>query len=216
MRNKRRWIELGKDALLVLLTLTAVYLLSMTPQIKPRHQHLKSCLMVLKYRFALTVALYRISVKKLSKVMSNPTLSLNPLVKPPAFSNLPKNLQTKPPKKLPLPLAKCVVAPAAPSLLMPNQNSAAQSLAQFQTVIVVSFFTTAKMFGFGTKTGLTMNAIHASSLYVTKSDLQAFSRRFLLANMLNLRVLNWKIFVKPLRFTFMLSNKNFIVTRNNI
>lgn len=34
MRNKRRWIELGKDALIVLLTLSAVYLLSMTPLLR--------------------------------------------------------------------------------------------------------------------------------------------------------------------------------------
>lgn len=34
MRNKRRWIELGKDALMILLTLTAVYLLSMTPLVQ--------------------------------------------------------------------------------------------------------------------------------------------------------------------------------------
>ena len=34
MRDKRRWIEWGKDALIVLLTLSAVYLLSMTPLIR--------------------------------------------------------------------------------------------------------------------------------------------------------------------------------------
>ncbi len=34
MRNKRRWTELGKDALIVLLTLSAVYLLSMTPLVR--------------------------------------------------------------------------------------------------------------------------------------------------------------------------------------
>lgn len=34
MRSKRRWIELGKDALIVLLTLSAVYLLSMTPLVR--------------------------------------------------------------------------------------------------------------------------------------------------------------------------------------
>ena len=34
MRNKRRWVELGKDALIVLLTLSAVYLLTLTPLIQ--------------------------------------------------------------------------------------------------------------------------------------------------------------------------------------
>lgn len=34
MRNKRRWVELGKDVLIVLLTLSAAYLLSMTPLIQ--------------------------------------------------------------------------------------------------------------------------------------------------------------------------------------
>ena len=34
MRDKHRWIEWGKDALIVLLTLSAVYLLSMTPLIQ--------------------------------------------------------------------------------------------------------------------------------------------------------------------------------------
>lgn len=34
MRNKRRWIEWGKDALIVLLTLSAVYLLAMTPLVQ--------------------------------------------------------------------------------------------------------------------------------------------------------------------------------------
>ncbi len=34
MRDKERWIELGKDALIVLLTLSAVWLLSMTPLIQ--------------------------------------------------------------------------------------------------------------------------------------------------------------------------------------
>ena len=34
MRSKRRWIEWGKDALMVLLTLSALYLLSMTPLVR--------------------------------------------------------------------------------------------------------------------------------------------------------------------------------------
>lgn len=34
MRDKRRWVEWGKDALIILLTLSAVYLLSMTPLIQ--------------------------------------------------------------------------------------------------------------------------------------------------------------------------------------
>ena len=34
MRNKQRWIEWGKDALIVLLTLSAVWLLSMTPLVQ--------------------------------------------------------------------------------------------------------------------------------------------------------------------------------------
>lgn len=34
MRNKRRWIEWGKDALIVLLTLSAAYLLSVTPLVR--------------------------------------------------------------------------------------------------------------------------------------------------------------------------------------
>ena len=34
MSNKRRWIEWGKDALIVLLTLSAVYLLTMTPLVQ--------------------------------------------------------------------------------------------------------------------------------------------------------------------------------------
>lgn len=34
MRDKRRWIEWGKDALIALLTLSAIYLLSMTPLIR--------------------------------------------------------------------------------------------------------------------------------------------------------------------------------------
>lgn len=34
MGNKRRWVELGKDALIVLLTLSAVYLLTLTPLIR--------------------------------------------------------------------------------------------------------------------------------------------------------------------------------------
>ena len=34
MSSRRRWIELGKDALMILLTLSAVYLLSMTPLVR--------------------------------------------------------------------------------------------------------------------------------------------------------------------------------------
>ena len=34
MRNKQRWIEWGKDVLIVLLTLSAVWLLSMTPLVQ--------------------------------------------------------------------------------------------------------------------------------------------------------------------------------------
>lgn len=34
MRNKRRWIEWGKDVLIVLLTLSALYLLTMTPLVR--------------------------------------------------------------------------------------------------------------------------------------------------------------------------------------
>ena len=34
MRDKRRWIEWGKDVLIVLLTLSAVYLLTMTPLVR--------------------------------------------------------------------------------------------------------------------------------------------------------------------------------------
>ena len=34
MRNKRRWIEWGKDVLIVLLTLSAIYLLGMTPLVQ--------------------------------------------------------------------------------------------------------------------------------------------------------------------------------------